>query len=149
MALSFQNQTSQTVWICVAYYDPSTGASNQYFRKEGWWSIAPGGTFLFWNVDLRTVNRYFYYEGELAADATVWGGTGNAWTEITDAAFNQGFLDQTNCVRWVDFQQLDFGGLVGLTVVLGPKPGQVTLSPVYPHSDHSDHGDGGWGGSSS
>jgi len=87
-------------------------------------------------------------EAELAADVTVWGGTGNAWTEITDNAFDQCFLDQNGCDRWVDYQQLDFGGLLGLTVQLGPKSGQVNLVPTYPHSDHSDHSDGGWLGGS-
>src|SRR5262249_56022513 len=96
-------------------------------RKVGWWAIGSGQTLLLWNVDLRTVNRYAYYEAELEADATVWGGSGNAWTEITDNAFNQGFLDQAGCNRWVDYQELDFKSLVDLlglnvTILLSNLP---------------------------
>ena len=83
--LSFQNLTNQTVWVILLYYDSSCGAANQNFRKQGWWKLNPGQTVVIWNVDLRTVNRYIYFEAEFDADKSVWGGNGNAWIEITDA----------------------------------------------------------------
>jgi hypothetical protein len=144
--LFFQNLTSETVWLNVLYYDSSCGAANQLFRKQGWWGLSPGQTFQLWSADLRTLNQYAYYEAEFGPDVTVWGGNGNAWTEITDNAFDQCFLDQAGCNRWVDYQELNLGGLLGLTVQLGPKGGEVNLVPTYPHTDHSDHSDGGWFG---
>jgi hypothetical protein len=150
--LSFQNLTNQTVSVNLAYYDASCGNANQNFRKQGWWNISSMQTVQVWNVDLRTLNRYVYFEAEFGPDTPVWAGTGNAWTEITDNGFDQCFLDQTNCTRWVDFQELDLGGLLGLVVQLGPQGGIFTPLPIFPpppHTDHSDHSDGGWGGSSS
>jgi uncharacterized membrane protein len=79
MALFFQNQTSQTVWVAFAYYDPSCGAANENFRKQGWWQLDPGQPqFNAWNIDLRTVNRYAYFYAETANDGTNYSGTCNS-----------------------------------------------------------------------
>ena len=66
--LSFQNLTNQTVWLILLYADSSCGAANQNFRKQGWWKLNPGQTVVVWNADLRTVNRYIYFEAEFDAD---------------------------------------------------------------------------------
>ena len=147
--LSFQNLTNQTVWVILLYYDSSCGSANQNFRKQGWWQLNAGQTVLIWNADLRTLNRYIYFQGEFAGIAPIWAGSGNEWIEITDNAFDQCALDETGCTRWVDCIELDLGGLLGLTVRLGPEGGQYTTEPTFPpppHSDHSDHSDGGWFG---
>jgi uncharacterized membrane protein len=130
--LSFQNLTNQTVWVILLYYDSSCGAANQNFRKQGWWKLNAGQTVVIWNVDLRTVNRYIYFEAEFDTDVSVWGGNGNAWIEITDNAFNQCALDETGCDRWVDCIELDLGGTVAVSVQLGPAGGQFLAYSYYP-----------------
>jgi uncharacterized membrane protein len=134
--LRFQNVTSQTIWVSMAYYDQSCGAANQYFRKQGWWQIPSMGSVTIFTQGLTSLNRYAYFEAEFAPDNMVpgWCGTGNAWTELTDNGYDQCFLDQTGCNRWVDFKELDFGGLLGLIVQLGPNAGEVTLLPTTSYS---------------
>ena len=130
--LSFQNLTKQTVWVILLYYDPGCGAANQNFRKQGWWKLNPGQTVVIWNVDLRTVNRYIYFEAEFDADKSVWGGNGNAWIEITDNAFNQCAIDETGCDRWVDCIEQDLGGTLGVNIQLGPEGGQWAAWSTFP-----------------
>ena len=130
--LSFQNLTNQTVWLILLYADSGCGAANQNFRKQGWWKLNPGQTVVVWNADLRTVNRYIYFEAEFDADKSVWGGNGNAWIEITDNHFDQCALDEAGCNRWVDCIELDVGGAVSVSVQLGPAGGQFLAYSEYP-----------------
>ncbi len=122
MALYFQNQTSQTVWVAFAYYDPSCGAANQNFRKLGWWQLDPYvPQFNAWDVDLRTVNRYAYFYAETANDGTNYSGTRNSWLSVNPAAaFNQCAFDDAGDGQWVDFYELDFAAV--------PTPG----APLWP-----------------
>ena len=115
MALYFFNYTGQTVWVAFAYYDPSCGAANQNFRKQGWWQLEPSHgpfqpyqPFNAWNVDLRTVNRFAYFYAE-AADGSNWSGTGNSWLSVNPAApFKQCAFEGADDSQWVDFYGLDF-----------------------------------------
>jgi len=89
MSLFFSNLYPQTIWLAFAYYDPSCGDENQNFRKQGWWQFDPQTNpgvaqfgVDFWNVNLQTVNRYaYFFAGSL--DGATWGGTGNAWLDLT------------------------------------------------------------------
>ncbi len=133
MALYFQNLLqSSSVNIAFAYYDPSCGPQNQNFRKMGWWVLQPNQTFLAWNTDLRTVNRYVYFYAATNGEGggLLWTGTGNAWLETTGAAFDQCAFDNTNCDQWHDFIQLDFGGLPGWLIQLGPIAGLYIPLPL-------------------
>ena len=131
MALIFYNPYPQTVWIAFAYYDTSCGAANQNFRKLGWWQLDPNQQINFWNVDLRTVNRFAYFYAETAHDGTNWSGNGNAWLSVTPtSSFDQCAFDNQADDQWVDFYELDFTwNLPGwdLIVGTGPQPGEVEI----------------------
>jgi len=135
MALYFQNQYSDTVWIAFLYEDASCGAVP--WRKLGWWQVDSGDKFNAWNTDLRDVNRYaaFYAEG---GDGSTWSGSGSMWYRITEARFNQCYEDNTNCNISRDFNPLDFDGYADVVVTLGPKPGQVDVQGSVPLPEQLD-----------
>ncbi len=132
MALNFQNLYKITVFIAFVYGD--TACSPNHFRKQGWWTVAPGQTLTVWNVDLRRVNRHaaFYAEEFKDSGGATWSGTGNNLYRIRDVAFNQCYDDNTNCNQQpnfalLDFQHADNGNhpFESLRVILGPAPGQI------------------------
>jgi len=141
MALYFQNVTPETVWVSFLYNNPDCGANGGTpWRKLGWWRIDPGQTFIAWNTDLRTVNRYVAWYAEQYRDSggATWSGNGNNWYSIPDIGFNQCYDDQTNCNQQPDFNQLDFAGNSDVLVVLGPEPGQRSVQEWIPLPDQLD-----------
>jgi len=146
MSLFISNLYPQTIWLAFAYYDPSCGNENQNFRKQGWWQFDPQtnpGVAQFgvdwWKVDLKTVNRYaYFFAGSL--DGATWGGTGNAWLDLTKNKFSQCAFDNSGDDWWVDFGELDFRlasinppnpepwDAWNLTVYIGPNAGEWQAS---------------------
>jgi len=51
-------------------------------------------------------------------------GQGNSWGEVSGGVhFDQCLLDETNCVKWVDFETLDFAGHATDIVYVGLSGG--------------------------
>jgi uncharacterized membrane protein len=138
MALFFQNQYSDTVWIAFLYEDTGCGATP--WHKMGWWQVDSGTTFNAWNTDLRGVNRYaaFYAEEYRDSGGATWSGNGNNWYLISDTRFDQCYDNNSNCNQQPDFIPLDFNGYADLTVTLGPNPGQLATQGSVPLPDHLD-----------
>jgi uncharacterized membrane protein len=132
MALHFQNLYPATIWIAFVYSEPSCRETP--WKKQGWWQVNSGQIFTAWNVNLRIVNRYAYFYAEefRGSGGATWSGTGNNWYLISETRFSQCYDDNTNCNQQPDFVQLDFNGFYDMTVVLGPRSGQLTLKGLAP-----------------
>jgi hypothetical protein len=100
----------------------------------GWWAVNSGQIFNAWDVDLRRVNRYAAFSAEEFKDSggATWSGTGNNWYLIPDVGFSQCYDDNTNCNQQPDFISLDFAGNADVTVVLGPRAGDVQINESTP-----------------
>jgi hypothetical protein len=117
MALYFQNEYSNTVYVAILYYDPGCGAANQYFAKSGWYAVNPGQSIVpniaSLDSDLRKGNAraYFFAQEYSGSQGGVWPGTGNAWTFVPNgAAFTQCFEDNNGTQQQVDFKDIEFDG---------------------------------------
>jgi hypothetical protein len=165
MALHFENQYPATIYVAVLYSgtnDPC-GAANSYFSKAGWYGVATGQTIIpnisQLDTDLRyapaNARCYVWAQQYAGSVGATFAGTAGYWYEVPNgAAFGQCLNDNTNCQQWVDFDDIEFEGFADVTVIFGPKAGQISVtrsSPPPPHSDHADFGDHGdhgdfWGG---
>jgi hypothetical protein len=95
MPLSFQNLTTDMVYVSLLWHDPS--CSPEPWRKKGWWAIAPGATVLCRSEDLRTLaNSNFAWFANNWADGPCW--SGDRWYKVPhNAAFDQCYSDDTGC----------------------------------------------------
>ncbi|MGF6506260.1 hypothetical protein [Paraburkholderia sp. 32] len=127
MALYFNNQYADTVWIAFVYLDPN--CSPTHFRKIGWWQVNSGDNFNAWDTNLRTVNQYaaFYAEEYRDEGGATWGGNGNNWYLIPELGFDQCYDDNTNCTRQPNFALLDFNGAPNCTVTIGRAAGHFDV----------------------
>jgi len=142
MGLYVDNIAAETVNVCFVIYDPSCGGvGGQPWRKVAWYVITPGSTILpdIFNADLNKTsagysgNRYAYLYAYTASDDKEWQGTGNAWVEVSGGVhFNQCIEDEANCVKWVDFEGMDFAGQATDIVYIGwpSASGIFTTTPA-------------------
>ena len=131
MALYVDNTTSETLNVSFLIWDGGCAASGQPWRKVAWYVIAPGRVIVpdILDVDLTTVNRYAYLYAYTASQDKDWQGTGNSWGEVSSGVhFDQCLLDETNCVKWVDFETLDFAGHTTDIVYVGPNAEEIVLA---------------------
>ena len=141
MALNFQNNYANTVWVAFLYYNPGCGNGGATpFRKMGWWQVDSGQTFNAWNTDLRNVvgGVAFYAEEYKDSGGATWSGTGNNWYQIPDGAFDQCYDDNSKCNQQPDFIPLNFNGNSDVTVVLGPRAGELNINEWIPLPDQLD-----------
>jgi uncharacterized membrane protein len=132
MALEFQNQYPNTLWIALVWGTNTCGPTP--FRKQGWWSVNAGQTRTLWDADLQRVNRFasFYAQEFKDSGGATWDGSGNRWYLIRNVSFDQCWDDNTDCTQRPNFVPLDFHNadngnhpFNGMVVTLGPAPGQV------------------------
>lgn len=141
MALYFQNQFTDTLWIAFLYYHPECSANGGTpFRKMGWWGVAPGQTFNAWDTDLRQVGSHaaFYAEEFRDSGGATWSGSGNNWYRIPDTGFAQCYDDNVNCTQQPDFILLEFNQQSDALVILGPDPSQVQVNEWIPLPERLD-----------
>ena len=127
MALHFQNEYSNTVYVAILYYDPACGVANQNFSKSGWYAVNPGQTMvpnipsLYGDLRQGNARAYFFAQEYSGSQGGVWSGTGNAWTFVPNgAAFTQCFEDNTppSNQQQVDFYDIEFRGFSDVFVMI-------------------------------
>jgi uncharacterized membrane protein len=120
MSLYFENSYSATatISVCVLYYN--TGCPNPW-TKIGWYNVAPGQTVQMWDGDVSSVNEYWYFWAQ-ATDGSVWAGSA-VFAEVTDAAFNQCWLDNSGDSFTVGMLEIDVNSYDDYTVNLVPASG--------------------------
>jgi uncharacterized membrane protein len=127
MALYMVNVYPELLRVSFMYGDLSCTRPGQPYRKQGWWALGSGEVFLAWDANLQLVGQYAYFYAQSDQGAT-WTGPGNHWVEFpANEDFWQCVDDFSNCNKWEDFIEIDFGGHSNYLVFLGPAAGKFSV----------------------
>jgi hypothetical protein len=106
-----------TLWLAVGLPDNSCPLPAE-FRKQGWWKIPYRDTVEVWSGDLTSIDPFICYYHVIGGDGSVWAGGFDVL--VSDAKFNQCWLDETGMTRNIGCRQLNTEAYSSFTVNLIP-----------------------------